>query len=497
MVQPSRDLEIGPGLLAQVTADLVSRSFYHFLVYFWDTIVEDEFQDNWHIEYICNELQAAAEKVFRNEPKDADLIINVPPGSSKSTIVTIMFPAWVWTRMLHARFITGSYSSDLSILHAVKSRDVMKSAKFQELFPGLVQFKRDMDGKTAYENTGKGSRHITSPGGTATGKHAHFIIVDDPINPELAFSEVERKKAVRWMDKTMSSRKVNKKVTLTILVMQRLAEDDPTGHLLAKKNKAIKHICLPSEITELDNVRPKSAEAFYTDGLLDPVRLDRAVLDEAKTDLGSVDYAGQHLQSPHAAAGNIFKREWFKTYRELPNARPIRVTHSWDTAYKAKQANDFSCNMVWHQYASGHYLVKFWMEKVETPVLKREVKTQYAADPAESVLIEDKASGQGLLQDLEAETTLPLVPVQPDADKVVRANRAAPTVEAGNVYLPEGAEWTAGLIDRLCAFPGVKHDDDTDAFTQYLNWVRSQPTGIPLAASSGARETKKLLRGYE
>jgi predicted phage terminase large subunit-like protein len=492
----AQSLEIGPGILPAVTADLCRRSFYHFLVYFWDTIVEDEYLDNWHIRYICEELQTAAERVFRNEPREADLIINVPPGSSKSTIVTIMFPAWVWTRMTHARFITGSYSSDLSILHAVKSRDVLKSNKFQELFPNLIAFKRDMDGKTAYENTGKGSRHITSPGGTATGKHAHFIIVDDPINPELAFSEVERKKATRWMDKTMSSRKVNKRVTLTILVMQRLAEDDPTGHLLAKKNKKIRHICLPSEITDLENVMPPEAAAFYVDGLLDPVRLDREVLTESKTDLGSVDYAGQHLQSPHAAEGGIFKRAWFKYYTEIPQTRPIRTTHSWDTAYKAKQANDYSANTVWKQFPHGHYLTKFWMEKVETPTLKKEIQTQYAADPGESVLIEDKASGQSIIQDLEAETTLPIKGVIPDADKVVRANRAAPTVEAGNIYLPLNEPWTAALVDKLCAFPGVKHDDDVDSFTQYINWVRTQSTGIPAVHSAGQRIAKKITQGY-
>lgn len=496
MVQPKKLPEIRVEVAIQAAAAACKASFYEFLVYFWDTIVEDEYQDNWHIKFICDELQTAAERVFKNQPKEYDLIINVPPGSSKSTIVTIMFPAWVWTQMAHARFITGSYSSDLSTLHAVKSRDVVKSSKFQELFPGLIQFKRDMDGKTAYENTSKGSRHITSPGGTATGKHAHFIIVDDPINPELAFSEVERKKAVRWMDKTMSSRKVNKKVTLTILVMQRLAEDDPTGHLLAKKGKPIRHICLPSEITDLDNVKPKEAEVFYHGGLLDLRRLDRGVLDEAKTDLGSVDYAGQHLQNPFAAEGGIFKRAWFKYYHELPNMRPTRTVHSWDTAYKAKQQNDYNAKTAWKQFPHGHYLTDLWMEKTTTPVLKKEIQTQYAADPADAVLIEDKASGQGILQDLEAETTLPLIGIQPESDKIVRANRAAPTVEAGNIYLPINAPWVAALVDKLCAFPGVKHDDDVDSFTQYVNWVRGQAAGVPKVVTGGKRETKKLFQGY-
>jgi predicted phage terminase large subunit-like protein len=137
------------------------------------------------------------------------------------------------------------------------------------------------------------------------------------------------------------------------------------------------------------------------------------------------------------------------------------------------------------------------MEKVETPTLKKEVQTSDAARPADAVLIEDKASGQGILQDLEAETTLPLVAILPESDKIVRANRAAPTVEAGNIWLPLDQPWTAALVDKLCAFPGVKFDDDVDSFTQYINWVRSQPTGLPPVYSSGERASRKLLKGYE
>lgn len=496
MVLTNRQFNISPDVLRLVTAESCRRSFFEFIVYFWDTVIDEEYQDNWHIRFIADEMQKAAERVFKNQPKEYDLIINVPPGSSKSTICTIMFPAWVWTRKAAARILSGSYSAELSTQHAVKSRDVLKSEKFQSLFPNLIRFKRDMDGKTAYENDSKGSRHITSPGGTATGKHAHFIIIDDPLNPEDAFSDVERKKAVRWVDKTLSSRKVNKRVTLTILIMQRLAEDDPTGHLLAKKGKPIRNICLPSELTDLDNVKPKEAEAFYKDGLLDPVRLDRVVLAEAREDLGPIDYAGQHLQSPQAAAGNIFKREYWRYYEELPAGRPIRITQSWDTAFKAKTLNDFNCCTTWAQYATGHYLIDYWEHKCEYPELKAQAKTTHAEHKPHGVLVEDKASGSVLIQELKKDTTIPIISILPESDKIARAMACTPTLAAGNVYLPTLKPWTAKIVDHAAAFPGVKNDDTEDSITQYLNWVREQGAAMPFVASSGKRKITSETRGY-
>lgn len=496
MVVSNNPFEISPEILREVTAEHCRRSFYEFLVYFWDTVVDEEFQDNWHIRFICEELQVAAERVFLNQPKEYDLIINVPPGSSKSTICTIMFPAWIWTRKAAARILSGSYSAELSIQHAVKSRDVLKSEKFKTLFPGLINFKRDMDGKTAYENEKKGSRHVTSPGGTATGKHAHFIIIDDPLNPEQAFSDVEKKKSVRFMDKTLSSRKVNKRVTLTILIMQRLAEDDPTGHLLAKVGKPIRNICFPSELSDLDNVKPKEAEKFYQKGLLDPIRLDRVVLDEAQADLGPIDYAGQHLQSPQAAAGNIFKREYWKYYEELPGHRPLRITQSWDTAFKAKTLNDFNVCTTWYQYPHGHYLVDFFMEKMEYPQLKSQAIIGHSQHKPHAVIIEDKASGTVLIQELKKDTTIPVHGIPVEADKIARAMAVTPTLAAGNVYLPSNKSWTAEIVNHAAAFPGVKHDDIEDSITQYLNWVREQGAGIPTIASSGRLRIKDETQGY-
>src|SRR5690606_9375662 len=137
---------------------------------------------NWHIEYLCGRLQEYGMRVVRREPKLSDLIINIPPGTSKSTIATVMFPAWLWTADPTIRALTGSYSASLSTDHAVKSRDIIRSDKYAEYFPE-IEIKRDQDNKTHYKNVKGGERYATSVGGTVTGFHAHIIIIDDPLNP--------------------------------------------------------------------------------------------------------------------------------------------------------------------------------------------------------------------------------------------------------------------------------------------------------------------------
>ena len=207
--------------------ELCRRSFYRFVQEFWHIIIPEDPVWNWHIEYLCQEAQIVVERIEQRLPKEYDLIINIPPGTSKSTIWTVMLPVWSWTRDERIRSMTASYSSTLSTDHSVKSRDILRSQKFKDLFPE-IQLKQDQDNKTHYKNTKGGERYATSVGGAITGFHAHLIIVDDPLNPKGAASDAERATANSFMDVTLSTRKVDKKLTPTILVMQRLHEEDCT-----------------------------------------------------------------------------------------------------------------------------------------------------------------------------------------------------------------------------------------------------------------------------
>ena len=279
----------------QIKAELCKRSFYYFFKEFWEVIIPEEAVYNWHIKYLCDELQKVVERVARREEKESDIIINIPPGTTKSTIATVMLPAWAWTIDPRIRALTASYSASLSTDHAVKSRDIIQSDKYKAYFPNL-SIKKDQNNKTHYKNEQGGERYATSVTGTVTGFHAHLIIVDDPLNPKEASSEADRNTANSFMDVTLSTRKVNKSVTPTILVMQRLHELDCTGNWLEKKGKKIKHICLPGE--ESVSIKPKELKQNYVNGLLDPVRLKTTDLEELKLNLGSYGYAGQIMQVP-------------------------------------------------------------------------------------------------------------------------------------------------------------------------------------------------------
>ena len=268
----------------EVKAELCRRDFFYFVQEFWSEVIPEEPIYNWHISYLCSELQKVIEKVVNREAKDYDLIINVSPGATKSTICTVMLPAWAWTVDYTLRGLTASYSASLSTDHALKSRDIIRSEKYKRYF-GDVEIKRDQDNKTHYKNTKGGERYATSVTGTVTGFHAHFIIVDDPLNPKEASSEANRTTANNFMDTTLSTRKVNKSVTPTILVMQRLHELDCTGNWLKKKGKKLKHICLPAELSK--DVKPAELREKYIDGLFDVNRLTKEDLKGLKIDLGS------------------------------------------------------------------------------------------------------------------------------------------------------------------------------------------------------------------
>lgn len=446
--------------------ELCKRHFYRFFLEFWETIEAVELIPNWHIEYICDQLQDVYEKWARKESQD-DVLINVPPGSSKSTIVTQLFPAWLWVQNKSIRVISSSYAGDLATAHAVKTRDCLKSDKFQRCYPGLIEFKEDTDGKTHYKNTDMGERFTTSTRGRVTGVHADFILIDDPISPEEAASLADLKRVSRFVSQTLSARKVDKNRTVTIMVMQRLHESDPAGEWISKK--PLRHICLPGEITEGGNHNVKPAELIerYQDGLLDVNRLDRVALAKLKTNLGSYGYAGQIGQRPAPEGGGIWQK-WFVPIPDnaFPNPEDMQDYGSdWDTAYTAEQKNDASAYCTSGKIGGNIYIDKLGFAKLELPALIRYMDLRPAPH-----YIEAKASGKSAKQVLaDAGVVAIEVPVN-GGDKIARTKFATPPVEAGMVFI------RARLLDMLyndpeqglLFFPNGKHDDLNDAVVQAI-----------------------------
>lgn len=458
-------LQLSPN---KALAILCERRFYRFFLEMWETIEAVKLQPNWHIEEICNELQRAYEVWERGESQD-DILINVPPGSSKSTIVTQLFPAWLWVKNASIRIISSSYNGDLSVSHAVKTRDCLKSDKFNALWPGHITFKRDSDGKTDYKNTKKGQRFATSTGGTVTGMHGDFIINDDPINPKKAASEVELNNAVTFNDKTLSTRKTDKKRTVTIMIMQRLDERDPAGDWLRKVRlgqKKLNHICLPGRLSP--SVSPPAFADRYIDGLLDVNRLDEEALNKMMEDLGSYGFAGQVQQEPAPADGGIWQKYFISVPDHLmpPISELINYGSDWDTAYTEKASNASSAVVVsgQHKESKKVYIDNVGWFNLEFPALIKKMHT--FPDPH---YIEAKASGKSAKQTL-VNAGIAAIEVEVNGDKVARARDATPKAEAGLVCVRES------ILDKIyndheqgiLKFPNGYKQDLADTIAQAI-----------------------------
>lgn len=472
-----RNLLIDP---EKAKAELCRRYFYEFFVEFWDVIETVELIPNWHIKEICDQLQEVYETWAKGE-KQPDVLINVPPGSSKSTICTQLFPAWVWTKQASIRIISTSYSSDLSVIHAVKSRDILKSEKYQRFYPDHITFKSDTDGKTHYKNTSNGERFVTSTGGTVTGMHGDFIINDDPIKPMGAAGadSASIKQAETFITETLSSRKTNKKRTVTIMIMQRLHDKDPSGIWLKRKNKKLRHICLPATVSA--DVKPERLKDKYIDGYLDPNRLGPEEIADAKSDLGSRGYAGQYMENPTPEGGDIWKEVWFIPLADhlFPDPEDMEgYGTDWDTAYTEKQENDASGYVTSGRVNFNIYIDKIGHSRKELPELVKFMRLLPAPH-----YVEAKASGKSAAQVLHRLGITAIEVNVIGGDKIARTKIATPRVEAGFCYIRESIiqELLHNEEQGLLRFPNGAHDDVNDAFSQAIQRHEGPSYGIGVA----------------
>jgi len=474
----------------QVVRELNNRSLFHFVQYFWSTVSNDKFISNWHISYLCNELERIAERVSLNKPRKYDLLVNIPPGTTKTTLMMIMFPVWCWTKWYWMRFITASYSAALSLESAEYSRDLVRSEVFKAVYPELG-IKEDKDTKSNFKVIKKkvvrsgrvpsykfgGNRYSTSVGGTLTGFHGHILLVDDPLNPQQAVSYKELETANRWIDQTLSTRKVDKAVTPTILIMQRLHQDDPTGHILAKRKENVELISIPGEIRNFrEQVEPKELVQYYTDDLLDPIRMSWDILKDMKADLGQYGYAGQVGQDPTPPGGGMFKVEHIKV--EVTPPAPVndlqRVRY-WDKA-GTEGGGAYTVGVKMLRRKSG-YGYEFLVEDVCRGQWSAEEREKIIRETAESdgqqvkVYIEQEP-GSGGKESAEA-TIRSLVGFScyvdhPTGDKVYRADPFSVQVNSGNVHLLQ-ADWNREYIEELRYFPFGTYKDQVDASSGAFN----------------------------
>lgn len=460
----------------KATSQTSRESFFDFVREFWSEIIQDEPVWNWHLEYMCNELQKVAERVFANKDKKYDLIINIPPGTTKSTICSIMFPAWTWTRMQKARHICGTHTFDLGMDLSRKCRDICESDRYRYLFP-WIGMRRDQNTKSYFVNSRGGYRKSVTVGGKSPmGFHGHFIIIDDPIDPERArsMSEASIKAANNWMNETAPTRKVSKTVTPTILVMQRLHQNDPSGNWLQRvkegKSGKVKHICLPADMNDGYAIKPKKLIHNYRDGLLDPIRLNRKALKELKGVLGEYGYAGQIGQRPVPLGGGMFKINRLLSEPVLP-VKLKRVCRYWDKA-GTPGGGDYTAGVLMGVDYHGHFYI--------LNVIRDQLDSGAREDLIYQTAVRDQATyGSKLIIGIEqepgsggkesAENTAKRLRGfrsridKVTGDKVIRADPFSVQVNARNVTIVGGGNWVDEFVDELQFFPFSTHDDMVDA----------------------------------
>jgi predicted phage terminase large subunit-like protein len=456
-------------LVSEVAAvrALCQASFYDFIREFWSVNIAEPPVWNWHIPYLAATSQEAAERVFRGEPKKFDYIFNVPPGTTKSTLLSVMFPAWCWIRKPSMRFICGSYTMQLALDLARKSRNIIESDKYRACFPEVV-LRQDQNTKGYFTNTQNGMRFSVGVGSSVIGMHAHCLLIDDPLDPTGASSEQELAIANSWCNETLPSRKVNKEISVTMLIMQRLHQNDPAGNWMAKDKGNIRRVVLPAELTP--DIQPKHLARYYKDGMLDPVRLSHKVLKEARTDLMEYAYACQFLQTPIPPGGGMFRTEKI-LLTDRPPAKMSQVVRFWDkagTAFGGAYTVGVKIGMA-RDVTTGlptYYILDVVRGQWDTGE-REEVIRRTAANDGRKVFIGiEQEPGSGGLESATA-TVRRLAGYRvkickATGEKTVRAEEFSSQVNAGAVVMLR-APWNSAFIEEHKYFPHSTYKDQVDA----------------------------------
>lgn len=475
-------------------ADKAREDFFTFFRYFAWPVLEPstEYVDNWHVHAICEHLQAVSKGQVNR------LIINMPFRMLKSTLVSQAWPVWEWIERPSLQYLTSSYAKVLSIRDAVNSRRIIESDVFQESFGERFMMTSDQNVKSFYENSKRGQRVATSTDAAATGFGGNRILVDDPISSREADSEPARLASIEWWKGTAATRFNDASKDAAVVVMQRLHEDDLTGYLL-KSGARWEHLVLPmryerkrmvyigGNLKEVDTdtiststgfVDPRSDEGE----LLCPARLNDEAVTAIELDLGSYHTKAQLQQAPTTRGGTIFARKDWKFYKALPTMDECVL--SIDATFKDTKNSDFVAIQLWGRKDADKYLMKRLKERMGFGATVKAIQAMRADAISKklkltAILIEDKANGPAIIETLKKDVS-GVIAIEPEGGKVARAFAIQPEHEAGNIWVPDPSidPTIEEFLSETASFPNVAHDDETDSFTQAINWLRNRVTKI-------------------
>ena len=469
--------------LRQHAATRCKNDLYEFFKLAWRQIEPGTpLKESPHLRPFAAFIQKHVEQTLAGEVPDKDLIIvNVPPGSSKSSLISIVLPVWMWIHRPSTRIISASHDQKLATKHAVKSRRLLQSEWLKSLYPEMPAFRGDQNLKMSYENVAGGERQAVGITGGITGNHCHVFIYDDIIDPRQSESEAGRESAIKFWDQVAPSRILEG--GLRILVMQRLHEKDPTGHALAKDFARVKegersrvaHLCLPAELSK--RVKPARMRYLYDEnGLLDPIRLPRERLKKFLQDLGSYAFAGQYGQSPAPPEGGVIKRKSWKPCDLIDLPRDTVFDLYVDGAYTDVESNDPTGILLvgYSRSNPGEIYIRYaqsrWLELPECVDWISQIIDDYGLDRFSRIWVEPKASGLSLIPTLRkrlretGRAYLKVLQIKGDIVKFgkdARIYTTQPAAEAGDIWYVRGP-YMESVIEQHAKYPKADHDEYVD-----------------------------------
>lgn len=462
-------------------------SFREFIIGAWPEVEPRPFVHNWHIDAIADHLQAVYDGRIRN------LLINICPGSAKSILVSVLWPAWMWVVRPEWQAIFTSYSGDLVLRDAVRARNLIESKWYRETFDITWGLSEEQNAKSNYQNTEKGSRFSASVNSRVMGFRAECVICDDPLNSKEQYSDTALDECVFWWDNVISSRFNDMSTGSKVIIMQRLSDRDLSAHVLRQGGYV--HLNLPTEfepenkcVTSIgwEDPRKERGELMF------PAMFPRDVVERIKTvELGPDGFASQHQQHPVPVGGGMIKAHWWRYWEPRgANLPPITVTlpdgtiqtfkpielpekfdaiaQSWDMSFTDSGTSDYVVGIVGAAKKADRFITAMVRDRMDLPTTVKAVRQLSFDNPlAYTKYVEIKANGPAVMQSLRHEIG-GFIGVNPDGNKIARAASGTPAVASGNWYLPHPlvAGWVKDFIAEAAAFPLGSHDDMVDAWSQ-------------------------------
>jgi predicted phage terminase large subunit-like protein len=507
---PRKDLERAVAIATELNRRRVlaeCQTFAGFVRHAWQHVETAALIWEPHFDIVCAEMQAFHERRIKR------LIFNIPPGTAKSLLVSVLFPAWVWTQTPQHRFLCLSAGEDVAIRDSVRCRRLITGEWYQSLWGRTVQLTSDVNTKTNFENSKGGFRDCDTIRATVTGRRGDTILIDDPHDAERIKSDPERIAVLDAFDGKLSTRLNSMDDGGICLIMQRLHESDLTGHIMKTMGEEEwEHVILPMEYDGprwvsrigLKDWRTKPGE------ILTPKRISAKALRILKVRLKAYGTAGQLQQSPAPREGGILPRSAWRVWvgKKLPVVESVLL--SFDTSQKDAADNDPSafCALGVFEFEEtddrfltvpgrsemkrGVMVLRAWAAHLRFGDLKRAFMEEYErytveGEPPDECMIEDKASGPTLLQEL-ADQGIRVFGYNPGRDgKVTRATFCQEIFDEGLVWAPgrmklgaeersrdEFAKGVEDLVQQCAMFPNGDHDDMVDTVVQGLRRLRDR-----------------------